>query len=52
MCRNTGAYFGSNEPNSHKIPTKYPMDYFGRFGVDRMLIENLINALKADDIYG
>jgi|TARA_B110000285_G_scaffold231982_1_gene301977 hypothetical protein len=27
------------------------MDYFGRFNVDRILIENLINALKDDDVY-
>ena len=27
------------------------MEYFGRFNVDRILIENLINILKDDDIY-
>jgi hypothetical protein len=51
MCRNTGASFSMSEPNVHRIPVRYPMDYFGRFNVDRILIENLINALKDDDVY-
>lgn len=51
MCKNTGAYFSSG-PSGHAIPQKYPVDFFGRFNVDRILIETLINALKDDDIYG
>jgi hypothetical protein len=27
------------------------MDYFGRFNVDRILVENIINSLKDDDVY-
>jgi WASH complex subunit strumpellin len=50
MCKNTG--LGYDKKGVMKIPEKYPMDYFGRFGVDRILIENLINALKDDDVYG
>ena len=48
MCKNTGAQFRAGGDH---IPAKYPMDYFGRFNVDRILIENLINALKDDDVY-
>ena len=48
MCKNTGAHFSRGRD---EIPPKYPMDYFGRFNVDRILIENLINALKDDDVY-
>lgn len=33
------------------LPKNYPVDYFSRFSVDRVLIETLINALKDDDIY-
>lgn len=53
MCKNTGAIFSKqeNSTDSHKTPAKYPMDYFGRFNVDRILIENLINAMKDDDVY-
>jgi len=55
MCKGTGASFHRPNKNSfqthHMIPARYPMDYFGRFGVDRMLIENLINQLKDDDVY-
>ena len=48
MCKSTGALFNGD---NHKLPAKYPMDYFGRFNLDRILIETLINALKDDDIY-
>jgi WASH complex subunit strumpellin len=53
MCKNTGATFEKekNSAESQKIPAKYPMDYFGRFNVDRMLIESLINLMKDDDVY-
>jgi len=33
------------------MPEKYPVDYFNRFSVDKVLIENLINSLKDDDVY-
>lgn len=33
------------------MPKNYPIDYFHRFSVDRILIENLINQLKDDDVY-
>lgn len=48
MCRGTGASF---KKDKHMIPMKYPIDYFGRFKLDRRLVENLINAMKDDDIY-
>jgi len=52
MCKQTGANFKTQDNSkSPTIPPKYPMDYFGRFNVDRILIENLINALKDDDVY-
>ena len=53
MCKNTGANFSKleNGNKSPQIPAKYPMDYFSRFTTDRNLIENLINALKDDDVY-
>ena len=50
MCKGTGADF--KNPDNPTLPSKYPMDYFGRFNLDRILIETLINALKDDDIYG
>jgi len=50
MCKSTGTYF-SRTDERHHLPAKYPMDYFGRFNLDRILIETLINALKDDDIY-
>ena len=48
MCRGTGAVFKKNE---QKIPAKYPVEYFGRFKLDRELVENLINSMKDDDVY-
>lgn len=48
MCKSTGAAFNGDD---HKLPQRYPMDYFSRFKVDRILIENLINLLKDDDVY-
>lgn len=50
MCKNTGFYSSLSE-DKHHLPQKYPMDYFGRFNLDRILIETLINTLKDDDIY-
>lgn len=55
MLKGTEASFSQENPKSsfttHRLPPRYPMDYFGRFNVDRILIKNLINALKDDDIY-
>jgi len=53
MCRTTGAVFSrdENEASGHQLPPKYPMDYFGRFNVDRVLVETIINSLKDDDLY-
>ena len=52
MCKHTGLIYNPNSCKTSQIPNKYPMDYFGRFNVDRILIENLINILKDDDLYG
>ena len=51
MCKNTQARFSADKSTTLSLPPKYPMDYFGRFMLDRMLIETLINSLKDDDIY-
>lgn len=55
MLKGTEASFTQPDKGSsyttHNLPARYPMDYFGRFNVDRILIKNLINALKDDDIY-
>lgn len=51
MCRSSGAKFSPTNPKETVIPPRYPVDFFGRFRVDRMLIESLINALKDDDVY-
>lgn len=51
MCKNTQARFTADKTKTISLPAKYPMDYFGRFALDRMLIETLINSLKDDDIY-
>ena len=51
MCKSTGAHFKKSASKQANIPSRYPMDYFGRFNIDRVLIENLINILKDDDIY-
>ena len=32
-------------------PQRYPVDYFKRFPIDKVLCETLINQLKDDDIY-
>ena len=48
MVKGTGAYFKNGQGY---LPAKYPIDYFGRFSMDRQLIESLINALKDDDVY-
>jgi WASH complex subunit strumpellin len=51
MCKNTQARFTADKTSTSYLPPKYPMDYFGRFALDRILIETLINSLKDDDIY-
>lgn len=51
MCKSTGAQFPQSQAGNTFLPPKYPMDFFGRFNLDRILIETLINALKDDDIY-
>jgi hypothetical protein len=50
MCKNTQASFNKND-GSYNIPNQYPKDYFGRFKIDKKLVESLINALKDDDVY-
>jgi WASH complex subunit strumpellin len=51
MCKSTHARYTADKAGTISLPAKYPMDYFGRFNLDRILIETLINALKDDDIY-
>lgn len=51
MCRATGAIFSRKDQKNNTIPARYPCDYFGRFKMDRRLVETLINALKDDDVY-
>ena len=33
------------------MPKNYPLDYFSRYSIDRVLVEYLINAIKDDDVY-
>jgi WASH complex subunit strumpellin len=51
MCKSSGAVFSRADNRNMSIPARYPVDYFARFNVDRMLVESLINALKDDDVY-
>ncbi len=51
MCKSSGASFSRTDPKATQIPARYPVDFFARFKVDRMLVESLINALKDDDVY-
>jgi len=44
-------YFINRHTNIETIPDKYPAKYFSRFKLDQSLVEQIINALKDDDIY-
>ena len=50
LVRGTGYHFNT-KTKVDVIPKNYPCEYFSRFSVDRVLTENLINAIKDDDIY-
>jgi len=44
-------YFLNRHTNEETIPEKYPSKLFSRFKLDQQLVEQIINALKDDDIY-
>ena len=50
LCKRTG-YFYNIKNKQELIPDCYPVDYFSRYPLDKVLIEQLINALKDDDVY-
>jgi WASH complex subunit strumpellin len=50
LVKNTG-YSYNRETKVEVLPKNYPVDYFHRFHVDRVLMEQLINQLKDDDVY-
>jgi len=50
LCKGTG-YSYDPKTQVEILPKNYPVDYFSRFSMDRILIEQLINTLKDDDIY-
>lgn len=50
LVKTTGYHYNpKTKVETH--PLNYPTDYFGRFNIDRVLIEQLINTLKDDDVY-
>lgn len=50
LCKQTG-YQYNKDTRIEVVPEKYPANFFSRFKFDRTLVEDLINALKDDDIY-
>lgn len=50
LCKQTG-YQYNKDTRIEVVPEKYPANFFSRFKIDRTLVEDLINALKDDDIY-
>lgn len=50
LVKSTG-YSYVSKTREDKYPPNYPVDYFSRFNIDRVLIEQLINTLKDDDVY-
>jgi WASH complex subunit strumpellin len=50
LVRGTG-YSYNTKTKTEIVPKNYPMDYFSRYPVDRVLTEYLINSIKDDDIY-
>ena len=53
MCKLIKATGYAYNPKSkvETFPPNYPTDYFSRFPIDKVLIEQLINTLKDDDVY-
>ena len=50
LVRGTG-YSYNIKTKVEVMPKNYPLDYFSRYSVDRVLVEYLINAIKDDDVY-
>ena len=51
LARATGYYYNPKTGVEILPKTNYPCDYFGRFPIERVLVENLINTIKDDDVY-
>ena len=50
LVKTTGYYYNP-KTQAELLPKNYPCDYFGRFSIDRVLTEHLINTIKDDDVY-
>lgn len=50
LVKATGYHYNPRT-RQETFPQNYPIDYFSRFNVDKVLIEQLINTLKDDDVY-
>ena len=50
LVRGTG-YTYNSKTKAEVLPKNYPLDYFSRYSIDRVLVEYLINAIKDDDVY-
>lgn len=50
LVRGTG-YSYNPKTKVEVLPKNYPLDYFSRYPIDRVLVEYLINAVKDDDVY-